>query len=279
MATKHPSKYRPIFYLFTFLFVWWSTPLVFKSFSRTFFYEFQAPGRDALSYLNDLQLFWSLRSHSKKDLIEAGKDLARLNNAYELSLNENSVLKSELSRLEKIFNLPPLPNFRYEIARVSHREINTWWQYFVIQKGKQENIKKGYGVIFAGGIVGRIKEVYSHSAIVELLSNPDFRMASKFENDGRPFTYQGKINTPFTNPLGEAKHLPPDIRVDQKKPRPIISSGLGGVFPEGLPIGSIYYLNKGKDGLFQKGKVRLDPKLLKLQEVAILIPLENSFDK
>lgn len=205
-------------------------------------------------------------------MIEAGRDLARLNAAYELSSQENSALRHEIKNLEELLDLPTLPDFSYEIARVARRDQNTWWQHLTLRKGKNYNIPKGAGVIFAGGVVGRVKEVHSHTCIVELVSSPSFRIAGHFENDFRPVTFQGNGNGLLSKPSGQVREVPLDIPATPDQPQRVISSHLGGAFPTGLTIGWVDKLDAAPDGLFAQGNVYVDPRLNALQEVAILIP-------
>ena len=74
-------------------------PTAFRNSAGGLFEEFRAPLDAIPSQLGDLEKFWSLSSNSKRDLIEAGRDLARLNSAYELKMRENLILRDRLSRL------------------------------------------------------------------------------------------------------------------------------------------------------------------------------------
>ena len=66
-------------------------PSAVRNFTSSAFEEFRAPLDSIPSHLSDLQKYWSLHSNSKRELIEAGRDLARLNSAYELKLMEKRV--------------------------------------------------------------------------------------------------------------------------------------------------------------------------------------------
>lgn len=225
--------------------------------------------------LRDLQQYWILRNHSKRELIEAGRDIARLNAHYALKENEHLRLEYEVSRLEALFRLSSLPDYRYEIARVLQRDIHTWWQQMLIDKGRNENIPKAGGVVFSGGVVGRIREVYTSTSIVELVSSPDFRIAAHFERDARPFTYQGRLHLPFTAPVGQVCHIPLDLNTGVETSQRLVTSRLGGVFPTGLLIGTVHSLRPADNGLFLNGTVQLDKRLLSLKEVAVLISLRE----
>jgi rod shape-determining protein MreC len=255
------------------LLLWWFTPALFKRWSGVIFQEFQAPAWTALSYLGDLQSYWSARSHSKSDLIEAGVDLSRLNAAYALRNQRADTIEREIRRMESFFNLPSYTDYRYEVARVVKRDLTGWWQNLVIRKGLNYGLEPGQAVVFSGGVVGRVSSVSAYTATVELISSPLFRSAAHIEGDDRPVEFRGGINPGLRAASGSVATVPADIIASLKNPLRLTSSRLGGVFPDGLTLGWIYSLDPSPDGLFQSGVVRLDPRLQTLREVAVMIPL------
>lgn len=263
---------KPVLVLLIFLAIWNLTPIAVKRFSGEAFYEFQAPLIAAQGYAKDLQTYWSLRTRSKNDLIEAGRDLSRLNAKYQVAQQENQVKDEEIARLENLLNLPSQPEYRYEIARVAQRDISAWWQQLIIRKGENYDIPVGAAVIYNGGVVGRVREVHAYTAVVELVSSPGFRMAANVVGEAAPVTYIGVVNAPFSPPRGEALNVPPTITVTPTEPRKLVSSELGGIFPAGLTIGEITALEPGSDGYFQKAQVRLSTQLASLREVAVVVP-------
>ncbi len=280
LAKKLPFIGKPLVVLLIALLLWWLVPTVVKSFLRISFFEFQAPAWTAISYLTSFQDFWSLRSRSKIELIKAGQDLARLNAAYELRNQQYAALETEISRLEKLLQLPSLPEYRFEVARVLRRDLNSWWQQILIRKGKNYGLIEGAAVVFSGGVVGRIKEVRQFTSVVELASSPTFRIAAQFDGDNRPVTYYGSVNRIFTIPHGYIKDVQPDVSADASTPRRIVTTRLGRIFPDGLTIGYVRNLGPSSDGLFQVGQVELNKELLSLNEVTVLIPIlgEDALD-
>jgi rod shape-determining protein MreC len=253
---------RPFATLVVVILLWALLPLGLKSFTRASFFELQAPFAAAQSYVQDLQEFWALRTRPKNEIIEAGRDLARLNAAYELRLQESEQLRAELLRLENILKLPPMPAYRSEPARVARRDFSGWWQRLVIRKGRNH------------GITGRVTEVYAYTAVVDLITSPTFRVAASAEGDTRPISYQGGLNDSFRTPRGTVEFVPLDIFAAPGQPKRLVTSGLGGVFPPGLTIGEIVVLEPSTDGLFKSGEVRLDSRLGALAEVTVLVPLQ-----
>lgn len=273
MPPKRLDQARPFLTLILVVIAWLVVPLVVKMFTRATFFELQAPITVAASYARDLQEYWTLRLHSNSDLIEAGRDLARLNASYELSVQQNTSLEAEIARLQDLLKMPAYANYRSEYARVVRRDFSGWWQRLVIRKGKNYGITVGSPVIFSGGVVGRISEVYAYTSVVELISNPGVRLAGVIEGETQPISFQGGINTTFDPPKGVIEFVPLNVFASATMPKRLVTSGLGGVFPPGLLLGTVTKVEPSADGLFKSGEVQLDPRLSSLTEVTVLVPL------
>jgi rod shape-determining protein MreC len=252
---------------------WLIVPTAVKTFSRASFFELTAPITVAADYARVLKEYWSMQLPSKDELIEAGRDLARVNSSYELGVQQNTELQAEIARLESLLRLPSFNEYRYEHARVARRDFSGWWQRIVIRKGRNFGIPVGAPVVFTGGVVGRVTEVYVMTAVVELISSPNVRLAGVVEGDSRPLSFQGGVNPTFAPPTGVVEFMPLDIIATPNSPKRLVTSGFGGVFPPGLTLGIIVRADLGSDGLFKSGEVRLDERLGALTEVTVLVPL------
>lgn len=273
MLPKRFDQAQPFITLGIIMLAWLIVPTVFKRAARLSFFEFQAPIDTAASGVRDVQEFWSLRTRSKNELIEAGVDLAHLNAKYENSIQQNAALSGEISRLEDLLKLPSRPEYRAEAARVVRRDFNGWWQTMTIRKGQNYDIPVGAPVVFVGGVVGRVSEVHAYTAEVVLITNPGLRLAATIEGDTRPLSYQGGNNPTFGPATGRVEFVPLDVTATPSAPRRLTTSGLGGIFPPGLTIGFITRLDPSTDGLFKSGEVKLDPRLDSIEEVSVLVPV------
>lgn len=273
MPFRRLDQARPFFTLGLVVAAWLVLPVAVKTFTRASFYEFTAPVSVSASHARDLQEYWSLRLHSKDELIEAGRDLVRLNASYSLSVQQNSELQAQIARLESLLKLPSYSNFRSEPARVVRRDFSGWWQRMTIRKGRNFGLTVGAPVVYTGGVVGRVTEVHAYTAVVELISNPGIRIAAFVEGDDRPISFQGGDNPSFGPPKGVIEFVPLDIFASATTPKRLVTSGLGGVFPPGLTLGTVVKVEPSSDGLFKSGEVQLDPKLSTVTEVAVLVPL------
>ena len=251
-------------------------PTAVRNSAERAFEEFRAPIDAIPSQLSDLEKFWSLSSRSKRELIEAGRDLARLNSAYELKLLENESLRNRVSRLENILNLPSQEKFKAEVARVCRRDISAWWQHITIRKGKRHGIREGYAVVYGGGVVGRVVKADAYTSVVELAGSRKFRMAAHVAGEDRPIIYQGAGAVSMQSAQGEVFDAPADLSASASSPLKLVTSSLAGSFPEGVLIGEIVSLETEPDGIFKSGKVRLPRGLASLREVAVLIPVSDA---
>ncbi len=273
MSSKRFDQAKPFVTLGIVALAWVLLPTAFKAFSRASFFELTAPVTLTASRVRDLQEYWGLRTHSKNDLVEAGRDLARLNSSYELAIQQNAEYQAEIERLESLLRLPSFPEHRYEHARVARRDFSGWWQRIVIRKGRNFGIPVGAPVVFTGGVVGKVTEVYAATAVVELITSPNVRIAGVVEGDSRPIAFQGGVNPTFAPPKGVVEFVPIDINATPLSPKRLVTSSYGGVFPPGITLGTIVRTENSSDGLFKSGEVRLDARLGSLTEVTVLVPV------
>ncbi len=262
---------RPYVVLGLAVLVWLVAPVALKTLARASFFEMTAPVVAASSYVNDLQKFWALRLHSKDELIEAGRDMARINAKYSLSVQQTGELQAEVERLQELLKMPAIEGYRFEHARVAQRDFSAWWQRMVIRKGADYAIPVGAPVVYSGGVVGRISEVHAYTSVVQLTTDPGLRIAAVVDGDTRPISYQGGDNQVFGSPKGLIEFVSLDVYASASVPKRLATSGLGGVYPPGLTIGRIVHVESSADGLFKAGEVELDPRLTELTEVTVLV--------
>lgn len=253
--------------------------LVAPHFLRTtasdIFGEFTAPIDSVPSQVSDLVSYWDIHSESKRELIEAGRDLARLNASYTNLVSENEFLKDKVSRYEALLNLPSTVEFNSVVARVVRRDISAWWQNIVIRRGSLDSIRVGDAVISKYGVVGRVVKTTLNTSVVELVSSPSFRMAAYFEDTKTPVIYNGVQSKAFSSYKGFVSYVPSIYNASYSKPLRLFTSALAGTFPEGIYIGEVSSLDIDSDAIFKMGAVSLPKELYDLREVVVLVPLSE----
>jgi len=279
-APQDSPKLGPFLALGCFILAFIGLPSGWKAITRSAFHEFEAPLWEITSRISDLTDYWGHQSDSKKTLISKNRDLSRIRSDWELQVSYKEKWESEIAKLnglhsqvealrEKI-GLDKEISFTPILARVTRRNLNSWWQELSLRKGSNQGIENGFGVIFSGGVIGRIYQTGLNSSKVQLATNPNFRIVAHFQGDDRPVTFQGNGILVGGQPLGNVWDVPHDILIDNGKSLLLETSSLGGTFPGGLPIGLVTSLEESGDGLFKNGSVLLPIDIGKVSEVTIL---------
>lgn len=164
---------------------------------------------------------------------------------------QNQTLKNENRDLKKQLNLnETLTDYSKITAAVMSRSPVNWQNYLVINRGSASGIKKDMPVMSGSGLIGRIIEVDKTNAKVELVSsdnNSSNRFAAEISVDGG--TPVSGLITGFDDTTATLKmsHLVTADKV--KKGKKVITSGLGGLTPRGLLIGTVVKVKKDNYGL------------------------------
>ena len=116
----------------------------------------------------------------------------------------------------------------------------------ILNKGSKDNVKAGMGIIDGVYLVGQIIEVNYTNSRALLLSD----LNSKIPSVLAPQNIQAVISGTGQN-FGKIEHTKDDIKDDLKNKDVIIyTSGLGGIFKPGIPIGKISKNYKNRVNFF-----------------------------
>lgn len=274
--TPETRNLRPFLFLFAGMIIWWFAPAAFRRAVYEGVYEFQAPSFALSSRMSELGLYWEMRSRSKDELIRNVRDSSRLSATLQYEVEQNAALREENLRLEKLLGLPTRPDYRTVPARVAQRRMGMWWQQIVLRRGEEDGVRVGCPVVTSSGVIGRVRDVFWDSCVVELVSSPSFRISAKIAGlEDFAVTYQGLGASPFGNATGVVPDIPAGTQLPTSAERvDIVTSGMGGIFPAGLKIGTVAgTLSQSRSGVFLQSPVELSQDLADIEEAAILVPL------
>lgn len=256
---------------------WLLLPAAARLFTREAFAEFQAPALGLASRSRELVRYWELTARSTEDLAAAGRDLARAQSGMELRLRTLESVAEENRRLHAMLNARPSPEFRTVVARVAVRESSAWWTRLTIRRGRTDGIRPGCPVVFGDCVVGRIAAVHVDTSEVELITSPGFRCSAFLEGDSgnRPVLISGEPDLPFNSPTARVTYIPIDFTPAAGQPTRVVTTGLGGLYPRGLRLGTLSGdLEETPAGAYRIGTLQPGRELLSLREVSVLVPTE-----
>ncbi|BCR04367.1 cell shape-determining protein MreC [Desulfuromonas versatilis] len=186
---------------------------------------------------------------------------------------ENRQLKAELVALEEVRlaneRLRKLLEFRDREqlsalpAQVIAEDAASWFRTVIIDKGTDDGIREGLPVVVAEGAVGRIIRASAHDARVLLITDASSAVASLVQRNRTRGISRGR---------GDSLTLEFALRqADLEVGDLVISSGTGGVFPKGVPIGTVTRVAREEYGLFQSVSIAPAVDFARLEEVLVLI--------
>ena len=181
---------------------------------------------------------------SHMDLYESyQKELIKIENSDQLKL-QNNFLISENKKLREIID--ESINSKEIFARVLIDKDSPYLKSVVLNKGSKDKVKIGMAVIDEVYLVGQIIEVnYSNSRAL-LLSDLNSKIPSVLEPDDIQAVVSGTGDD-----FGTIEHTQQDYKEDLKNKEIVIyTSGLGGLFKPGIPIGKIDNSSGGKINFF-----------------------------
>ena len=146
-----------------------------------------------------------------------------------------------LRRLLELRNRLPVATLTGEVIA---REWGGWVRSLTVNRGRGDDIKRLTAVISPDGLVGRIVEVRAGASIVQVLTDPSSTVGAHSVRARTPGIVEGE-------PRGTLrfKYMARDgagLAVDDV----IVTSGLGGVFPRGVPIGRVRAIDDRGSALF-----------------------------
>ncbi|MBP3763560.1 MAG: rod shape-determining protein MreC [Bacteroidales bacterium] len=230
--------------------------------SRTGHYQ----GSRLLAWSNALAGRWYGGVHGVSGYFGLRTENARL--AAENALLREQMAASYISYADTVFEIHDTvyrQQYTYTEAQVIK---NTWSQqnnYIMVGKGRANGIMPDQAVISPDGIVGVVVSVSRHFATVMPVLHGDSRNSVKVKRtgisgslvwDGRDYRYAQVIDVPTTHQFVEGDT--------------IVTSGLAGDFPEGIPVGYVESAETLSGSGFYRVKIRLATDFNKLANVYII---------
>ena len=153
---------------------------------------------------------------------------ARLKEWYQTAL----MLQAENQSLHKLLNFKMDRDHKFVTARVVSDASNAFVKTLLLSAGQKDGVQKNQAVLAGEGMAGRIIEVGKNSSRILLLTDINSRVPVIIEG-----TNQKAILVGNNSDLLELKHIPDDAGISEGMR--VVTSGHGGVFLPGLPIGRI----------------------------------------
>ena len=168
--------------------------------------------------------------------------------------------KRENARLEALLKLKEDVYQKARAARVIGRDPSHWSQFIVINKGTRDGVHKNTVLVHPDGLAGKVVAAGRHSARAILLIDDQSRASAINQRTRDVGLIEGTGS--FTLRM---TYL--DRRSDIQVGDVIVSAGLGGIYPKGIPIGKVELVGGEKNSPSLYALVRPFAPFSKLEEV------------
>jgi rod shape-determining protein MreC len=166
-------------------------------------------------------------------------------------------------RLELLLDMKKSVKTPTIAATVIGEDVTSWFRTLVINRGSSSGIREGMAVISADGVVGQTVKVSSTSSRVLLLTDHTSGISATIQRSRARGVVKGKGEMLCTLEFTTREE---DVKVGDM----VITSGIGGLFVKGLPIGEVTMVKRGEYGIFQTVSIRPSVNLPHLEEVLVV---------
>jgi len=213
------------------------------------------------------------RFSSRKDLMTTNQSLKREVMTLKSDLILLDQYREENQRLRKLLGSNFVRDEKKVVTEVMAVDTSPYRHQVVIDKGQIDGVYEGQPVINESGIVGQVTFVAAHNSRVLLLIDPNNAIpVQNIRNDIRVIA-SGNGQTDEI----QLEHIPTstDLEVGDM----LVTSGLGGVYPEGYPVAYITDVDRDTRREFASIKAKPVVDFDRLRYLLLIWPNEDRQQK
>jgi len=168
------------------------------------------------------------------------------------------------AQLRELLNVAERSGLDVQLAPILDIDLDPVRQRLVLAAGSRDGVHLGQAVIDAGGLMGQVIATTGSNATVLLLTDPDHAVPVTVARNGVRLIVYGRGDTL------ELRDIPLSAGVEVGDE--IVTSGLGGRFPAGFPVGKITALRPDDTHAFLVGELKPAAQLDRGRDVLLLRP-------
>lgn len=216
--------------------------------------------------INMIERFW-LDYFYLVDVRQENRRLRQELDAYKVENSRYRELLATHERLRALLKFKQRIHEPVVAAQVIALDPTGWFRSVIIDKGKRAGLQWDMPVVNASGVVGRIVSVSAHYAKVLLIIDQNSAVDCLDQRTRDRGVLKGR-----STEVCEMDYMARSAEVTEGDL--VVTSGLGGVFPKGLPVGRISAVSRQSGELFKHVEVAPCVDFSKLEEVLVILKKE-----
>lgn len=204
---------------------------------------------------------------TRTELLKQNEALRRENQELKIQAMQAQETARENARLRQLISWEQTKQWKMKLGKIVLRDPANWWRTVQIDLGSRDGLRENLAVLTPEGLVGRVSSVGLTRSTVVLIGDVNCKVAAQVVETGN----SGVIGAtdPFDNSLVALGFL----KSSNLSPgQTVTTSGRGGLFPAGIPIGKVVDSRPVEFGLYTEARVKLSANLSSLDEVWVLFP-------
>jgi rod shape-determining protein MreC len=183
-------------------------------------------------------------------LVDENADLREQLLFAQARLDRLAIVQEQNNRLRSLLDARQKLGLQAQLAELIDVDLDPYRHRILINQGKDHGVFVGEAVIDAQGLVGQVLDVEADRATVILLSDPSHAVPVRVQRTGLRVIAYGSGATDRI----ELPHVP--FSADLKAGDLLVTSGIGGRFPPGLPVATVYDVQTDDSATFAVAQAR-----------------------
>jgi len=207
----------------------------------------------------------------RRVLLQQIEKLEQENQQLRFQAAQTTQIWQENTQLRQAVQWQQKTPWKLKLARVILRDPANWWRSLHINLGAADGVQTNMAVLVENGLVGKISHVGPTSAQVVLVGDPSCRLSAMVLGETRDTGILSSASLTVLEPSIvnlSYLHRGSTAKAGDK----VVTSGLGGIFPQGIPIGQVVETTSVGYGLYTEARVKLSADINHLEEVWVLFP-------
>jgi rod shape-determining protein MreC len=208
----------------------------------------------------------------RRELLKEIDTLRRENQQLKEQQIQTVAIARENEQLRYLLGWQRQQPWKLKLANVVMRDPANWWGSVQIDLGSRDGIQTNQPVLTAEGLVGRVSAVSFVSSQVVLIGDPNCQVSAVVDN----LTHDMGVLAPTGPPDSSVLHEPSvelgylASGANLKPGQNVLTSGLGGIFPRGIPVGKVVDVQSVEYGMANAASVKLNANMGALEQVWVL---------
>ena len=228
----------------------------------------------ALDPIISAQEWLSSRYQTLVEFLTVPRDVAAVRQRNTELENKVSGLEIQIVQLQQQLNEAQVlyalldfararPQNQYVAAAVIGRDPSPFLQYVFLDKGSDDGLRHGMPVVTQQGLVGKIDAVTAGGARVRLITDAASAVNVRLKSSQKEAQIKGSVTGEVTLDM-----VPQDVNLQPGEL--VLTSGLGGYYPQDIVVGQVVSVRKRTNELFQSAAIQTAADLTNLRAVLII---------